>query len=189
MHVQTISNNYTPSINTYNKILKQSVPRASYSKTRKSKISFNSKSPSLPKSPRNDIVSSNNLNVNNIMKLTLKICQKKSMHTRSQSGTNQVNQVSPTINNFNININNHFCVNNSNTNNSKSVKSNTDRKKAQKKNNNTENNRYSQILNNKVFMSLVSSGVKRSKFSAMSPNKRTKEGKPSDKLMIPFGKE
>ena len=54
---------------------------------------------------------------------------------------------------------------------------------------NTENNRYSQILNNKVFMSLVSSGVKRSKFSAMSPNKRTKEGKPSDKLMIPFGKE
>ena len=54
---------------------------------------------------------------------------------------------------------------------------------------NTENNRYSQILNNKVFMSLVSSGVKRSKISAMSPNKRTKEGKPSDKLMIPFGKE
>ena len=212
MHEQTISNNYTPSINTYNRRLKKSVPSSSYSKTKKSKISFNSKSPSLPKSSRNDIVSSN-LNVNNIMKLTLKICQKKSMHTRSQSGTNQVNQISPTINNFNININNHFCVNSSNFDNSKSVKSNTDRKKAQKKNKidfdqliemnkkiisrnktktivrtNTENNRYSQILNNKVFMSLVSSGVKSSKFGAMSPNKRTKEGKPSDKLMIPFGK-
>ena len=94
IHIKTLS-----SINTYNKIIKQTIPIS-----KKNKISFTAKSLT-----RNAELLDANLN--NIMKLTLKMYQSKIPHTRSLSGAITHSPTSPTINNFNININNHICFN------------------------------------------------------------------------------
>ena len=146
LHLKTMSSNFQSSINTYNKIIRQTTNALSSSKTKKSlnKISFNSNNRHLPTSPgptRNtntnkDLFPSTNINLDNIMKLTLKLYQPKDNmhsttkihHVRCNSSTNNRETLStPTINNFNININNHICFSNNYSNNSNSnnsVKSN-----------------------------------------------------------------
>ena len=62
------------------------------------------------------------------MKLTLKMYQSKIPHTRSLSGAITHSPTSPTINNFNININNHICFNGNNSNSNSSAKSNEAKK-------------------------------------------------------------
>ena len=111
IHIKTLS-----SINTYNKIIKQTIPIS-----KKNKISFTAKSPT-----RNAELL--NANLNNIMKLTLKMYQSKIPHTRSLSGAITHSPTSPTINNFNININNHICFNGNNSNSNSSAKSNEAKK-------------------------------------------------------------
>ena len=146
LHLKTMSSNFQSSINTYNKIIRQTTNALSSSKTKKSlnKISFNSNNRHLPTSPgatrstntNKDLFPSTNINLDNIMKLTLKLYQPKDNmhsttkihHVRCNSSTNNRETLStPTINNFNININNHICFSNNYSNNSNSnnsVKSN-----------------------------------------------------------------
>ena len=211
IHIKTISSNFHPSINAYNKIIKQA-PLSPYTRTKKGqhKISFNSKSPQTnPSSSRNnDMV---NMNLNNIIKLTLKLYQNKiPIHTRSHSGTHQHNP-SPTINNFNININNHFCFNGNNSNSNSSAKSNEGKNKMKKNNKlnlqniielnknitsrnkkpllqtKTETNKQNGMMmtNNNFFMSFAGEG-KKQKITAFSP-KTMHHRKISTGLNIPEG--
>ena len=148
LHLKTMSSNFQSSINTYNKIIKQTTTSnnnnnnnnntLSSPKMKKSlnKVSFNSNK-HIPTSPgsnartnthnnNRELFSPSNMNLDSIMKLTLKLYHSKDNapvskihHARCNSSTNNRDTIStPTINNFNININNHICFNNNHSNNS-----------------------------------------------------------------------
>ena len=152
LHLKTMSSNFQSSINTYNKIIKQTTTSnnnnnnnnnntLSSPKMKKSlnKVSFNSNK-HIPTSPgsntrsnthnnnnNKELFSPSNMNLDSIMKLTLKLYHSKDNnapvskihHARCNSSTNNRDTIStPTINNFNININNHICFNNNHSNNS-----------------------------------------------------------------------
>ena len=77
---------------------------------------------------------SENIDLKDIMKLTLQAYDYKTRNKNSNILNNNIKHFhtlsSPTINNFNININNHICLNNNNLNSKKNKKSSFQGKKA-----------------------------------------------------------